>query len=55
MAAVDVKDVFCMGALKEEDQEKFAVAWDGIQYTLSRLPQGYEHSPATTPATLAEL
>ncbi|KAF1415404.1 hypothetical protein FQV23_0004125, partial [Spheniscus humboldti] len=29
--------------------------WEGIQYTFSRLPQGYKHSPTIAHAALAEL
>ncbi|KAK4806990.1 hypothetical protein QYF61_000319 [Mycteria americana] len=48
MAALDVKDM-------EEDKEKFAFTWEGIQYTFNRLPQGYKHSPTIAHAALAEL
>ncbi|KAK4807063.1 hypothetical protein QYF61_018404 [Mycteria americana] len=55
MAALDVKDMFFMVPLKEEDKEKFAFTWEGIQYTFNRLPQGYKHSPMIAHAALAEL
>ncbi|KAK4806382.1 hypothetical protein QYF61_016232 [Mycteria americana] len=55
MAALDVKDMFCTVPLKEEDKEKFAFTWEGIQYTFNRLPQGYKHSPTIAHAALAEL
>ncbi|KFM08935.1 hypothetical protein AS27_14727, partial [Aptenodytes forsteri] len=54
-AALDVKVMFFMVPLKEEDKEKFAFTWEGIQYTFNRLPQGYKHSPTTAHAALAEL
>ncbi|KAF1463968.1 Transposon Tf2-9 polyprotein, partial [Spheniscus demersus] len=54
-AALDVKVMFFMGPLKEEDKEKFAFTWEGIQYTFNRLPQGYKHSPTIAHAALAEL
>ncbi|KAF1467685.1 Transposon Tf2-9 polyprotein, partial [Megadyptes antipodes antipodes] len=54
-AALDVKVMFFMGPLKEEDKEKFAFTWKGIQYTFNRLPQGYKHSPTIAHAALAEL
>ncbi|KAF1560706.1 UNVERIFIED_CONTAM: Transposon Tf2-9 polyprotein, partial [Eudyptes pachyrhynchus] len=54
-AALDVKDMFFMVPLKEEDREKFAFTWEGVQYTFNRLPQGYKHSPTIAHATLAEL
>ncbi|KAK4819549.1 hypothetical protein QYF61_007060 [Mycteria americana] len=55
MAALDIKDMFFMVPLKEEDKEKFAFTWEGIQYTFNRLPQGYQHSPTIAQAVLAEL
>ncbi|KAK4811127.1 hypothetical protein QYF61_019758 [Mycteria americana] len=55
MTALDVKDMFFMVPLKEEDKEKFAFTWEGIQYTFNRLPQGYKHSPTIAHAALAEL
>uniref|UniRef100_A0A8C3K9U4 ribonuclease H n=1 Tax=Calidris pygmaea TaxID=425635 RepID=A0A8C3K9U4_9CHAR len=55
MAALDVKDMFFMVPLREEDKEKFAFTWEGIQYTFNRLPQGYKHSPTIAHAALAEL
>ncbi|KAF1669760.1 Transposon Tf2-6 polyprotein, partial [Pygoscelis papua] len=54
-AALDVKDMFFMVPLKEEDKEKFAFTWEGVQYTFNRLPQGYKHSPTIAHAALAEL
>ena len=45
MAVLDVKDMFFMVPLREEDKEKFAFTWEGIQYSFNRLPQGYKHSP----------
>lgn len=55
MAALDVKDTFFMVPLQEEDKEKFAFTWEGIQYTFNRLPQVYKHSSTTVHAVLAEL
>ncbi|KAK4810584.1 hypothetical protein QYF61_007321 [Mycteria americana] len=55
VAALDAKDMFFMVPLKEEDKEKFAFTWEGIQYTFHRLPQGYKHSPTIAHAALAEL
>ena len=55
MAALDVKDTFFMVPFKEEDKEKFALTWEGIQYTFNRLPQGYKHSPTIAHAALAGL
>lgn len=55
MAALDVKDIFFMVPLQEEDEGKFAYTWEGIQYTFNRLPQGYKYSPTIAHAALAEL
>ena len=55
MVPLDVKDMFFRVPLKEEDKEKFAFTWEGIQYTFTRLPQGYKHSPRIAHAALAEL
>ncbi|KAK4828000.1 hypothetical protein QYF61_022777, partial [Mycteria americana] len=55
MAVLDVKDMVFMVPLKEEDKEKLAFTWEGIQYTFNRLPQGYKHSPTIAHAALAEL
>ena len=55
MAVLDVRDMFFMVPLQEEDKEKFAFTWEGIQYTFNRLLQGYKHSPMIAHAALAEL
>lgn len=52
MAAPDVKDMFFIILLQEED--KFTFSWKGIQYTFYRLPQGYKHSPTIVHAALTE-
>ncbi|KFV91716.1 hypothetical protein N327_02237, partial [Fulmarus glacialis] len=54
-AVLDVRDMFFMVPLQEEDKEKFAFTWKGIQYTFNRLPQGYKHSPMIAHAALAQL
>ncbi|KFQ51011.1 hypothetical protein N334_10554, partial [Pelecanus crispus] len=54
-AALDVKGMFFMVPLQEEEKDRFAFTWEGIQYTLNRLPQGYKHSPTIAHAALAEL
>ncbi|NXA44306.1 POLY protein, partial [Eudromia elegans] len=54
-ATLDVKDMFLMVPLQEQDRKTFAFTWDGIQYTFNRLPQGYKHSPTIAHAALAEL
>lgn len=45
MATIDVKDMFFMIPLQPEDMDRFAFTWEGQQYTFTRLPQGYKHSP----------
>ena len=55
MVALDVKDRFFVVPLEDEDKENFASAWEGIQHTFNRLPQGYKHSPTIAHAVLAEL
>ncbi|KFP98095.1 hypothetical protein N329_09424, partial [Haliaeetus albicilla] len=45
MATVDVKDMFFMVPLQTEDQDHFAFTWEDQQFTFTRLPQGYKHSP----------
>ncbi|NXX37281.1 PO113 protein, partial [Nicator chloris] len=44
-ATTDVKDMFFMIPIQPEDMDRFAVTWEGQQYTFTRLPQGYRHSP----------
>ncbi|NWZ38526.1 POL5 protein, partial [Brachypodius atriceps] len=45
-ATIDVKDMFFMIPTQPEDMDRFAFTWEGQQYTFTRLPQGYRHSPA---------
>lgn len=54
MAVLDVKNTLFMHSLKDKDRKKFALPFEGIQYTITRLPQGYKHSPVTAHAVLAE-
>ncbi|GAB0180730.1 pol-like protein ENS-3 [Grus japonensis] len=54
MATIDVKDMFFMVPLQPEDQERFAFTWEGQQYTFTRLPQGYKHSPTLAHHALAQ-
>ncbi|NXY00416.1 POLY protein, partial [Centropus bengalensis] len=53
-ATIDVKDTSLMVPLWESDQECFAFNWEGIQYTVTRLPQGYRHSPTLAHYALAQ-
>lgn len=55
MAALERKDMIFMVPLQEDDKEKFAFTWEGVQCTFSRLSWGYKHSPMTAHAVLAEL
>lgn len=55
MVVLDIKNMFFMVPLKEENKEKFPFTWEGIQYTFSRLPQRYKYSPIIVHAALAEL
>ncbi|KFQ96681.1 hypothetical protein N306_07109, partial [Opisthocomus hoazin] len=53
-ATIDVKDMFFMVLLQPEDQTRFAFTWEGQQYTFTRLPQGYKHSPTLNHHALAQ-
>ncbi|NXL26154.1 POK10 protein, partial [Setophaga kirtlandii] len=53
-ATVDVKDMFFMIAIQSEDMDHFAFTWEGQQYTFTRLPQGYKHSPTLAHHALAQ-
>ncbi|KFQ79909.1 hypothetical protein N335_04046, partial [Phaethon lepturus] len=53
-ATIDVKDMFFMVPLQEADRDRFACAWEGAQYTFTRLPQGYCHSPTIAHCVLAQ-
>lgn len=54
MASIDVKDMFFMVPLHPDDQLRFAFTWEGQQYTFTRLPQGYKHSPTLAHHALAQ-
>ncbi|KFO11891.1 hypothetical protein N312_11417, partial [Balearica regulorum gibbericeps] len=53
-ATIDVKDTFFTFPLQEGDRDRFAFTWEGIQYTFTRLPQGYRHSPTSAHHALAQ-
>ncbi|NWH68247.1 POK11 protein, partial [Geococcyx californianus] len=53
-ATIDVKDMFFMVPLQVEDRDQFAFIWEGQQYTFTRLPQGYKHSPTLAHHALAQ-
>ncbi|NXR19427.1 TF29 protein, partial [Cinclus mexicanus] len=44
-ATIDVKDMLFMIPIQPEAMDCFAFMWEGQQYTFTRLPQGYKHSP----------
>lgn len=54
MATIDVKDMFFMIPLQREDRDHFAFTWEGQQFTFTRLPQGYKHSPTLAHHALAQ-
>ncbi|KAK4810916.1 hypothetical protein QYF61_013324 [Mycteria americana] len=54
LATIDIKDMFFMVPLQENDRGRFAFTWDGIQYTFTRLPQGYKHSPTLAHHALSQ-
>ncbi|NXT30484.1 POK11 protein, partial [Syrrhaptes paradoxus] len=53
-ATIDVKDMFFMVPLQPEDRDRFAFTWEGQQFTFTRLPQGYKHSPTLAHHALAQ-
>ncbi|NXS16482.1 TF29 protein, partial [Mystacornis crossleyi] len=53
-ATIDVKDMFFMIPIQPEDMDRFAFTWEGQQYTFTRLPQGYRHSPTLAHHALAQ-
>ena len=55
MATLDIKDMFVMIPLREQDKDQFAFTWKGIQYTFNRLPQGYKHSPTIAHNALVKI
>lgn len=54
MAVLDIKDMFFMVPIQEEDKLKFAFTWKGTQYTFNYQPQRYKHSPTIAHNALAE-
>ncbi|RMB96167.1 hypothetical protein DUI87_27228 [Hirundo rustica rustica] len=54
MATIDVKDMFFMILIQPEDMDSFAFTWEGQQYTFTRIPQGYKHSPTLAHHALAK-
>lgn len=54
MAVLDIKDMFFVVPWQDKDRKKVALPFEGVQYTITRLPQEYKHSPVTVHAVLAE-
>ena len=54
LATIDVKDMFFMVPIQEADRDRFAFTWEGVQFTFTRLPQGYCHSPTIAHYALAQ-
>ncbi|KFV64175.1 hypothetical protein N307_00621, partial [Dryobates pubescens] len=54
-ASLDIKDMYFMIPLREEDKPQFAFTWQGSQFTFNRLPQGYKHSGTIAHNSLAAL
>ncbi|KFW87866.1 hypothetical protein N305_00028, partial [Manacus vitellinus] len=53
-ATIDIKNMFFMVPLQEQDQERFAFTWESQQYTFTHLPQGFKHSPTLAHHALAQ-
>ncbi|XP_033837872.1 uncharacterized protein LOC117384830 [Periophthalmus magnuspinnatus] len=51
---IDLANAFFTIPIPENRQEQFAFTWDGRQYTFTRLPQGYLHSPTICHRVVAE-
>ncbi|KFW92388.1 hypothetical protein N336_03296, partial [Phalacrocorax carbo] len=52
---IDVKVMFFVVPLRDEDKAQFVFTWKRIKYTFSRLPQEYKHSPAVVHNVLAKI
>lgn len=51
---IDLANAFFTIPIPEESMDQFAFTWNGRQYTFTRLPQGYLHSPTICHRIVAE-
>ncbi|XP_030058356.1 uncharacterized protein LOC115469710 [Microcaecilia unicolor] len=53
-AVIDLANAFFTIPLKKKYWDQFAVTWKGRQYTFTRLPQGWVHSPTICHCVVAQ-
>lgn len=54
LATIDVKDMFFLVLFQDADRDCFTSTWEGIQFTFTHLPLGYDHSPTIAHYALAQ-